>query len=121
MNRLAMAAVLGALASALAQSARAEEPSGADDISAGRALSLKVCAACHVVSPDQEMAPFLRPPAPTFRAIANRPGMTAESVRHFLSGTHRGPAEPGKMPNPSLTEDQVRQTAAFLMSLNDRR
>jgi mono/diheme cytochrome c family protein len=120
MNSLATVAVLGALVGAFALSVHAEEPSASDGISAGRALSLKVCAACHVVSSDQEMAPFLRPPAPTFRSIANRPGMTTESVRHSLTEAHRGPGEPGRMPNLSLTEDQARQVAAFLMSLRDR-
>jgi mono/diheme cytochrome c family protein len=121
MNRLAMAAALGVLTATLGTSVHAEEPSAADDIRAGRALSLKLCTFCHVVSPDQEMAPILQRPARDFHAIANKPGMTAESLRRFLSETHRSIGNPQGMPNPELTEDQVRQAAAFIMSLRDRR
>ncbi len=119
MKGFTMAAVLCALTAAI--SVRAEEPSAADDIRAGRALSLQVCTPCHVVSSDQETAPILRPPAPSFRSIANRPGTTEESLRRFLNETHRSLSRSGGMPNPKLTEDQVRQAAAFLMSLKGRR
>lgn len=121
MNRFALAAVLCAFTGTLGTSVQAEEPSASDDIRAGRALSLSVCTACHVVSSDQEMAPILRPPAPSFHSIANRKGVTAESLRRFLSETHRSLGKPGGMPNPQLTEDQVRQAVAFLMSLRERR
>lgn len=121
MIRFAMAAALCAFTAAFGMSLRAEEPSAADDIRAGRALSLKLCTSCHVVSSDQEMAPILRPPAANFHAIANKPGTTAESLRRFLSETHSSISTPKSMPNPELTEDQARQEAAFLMSLRDRR
>jgi hypothetical protein len=83
-NRFAMAAVLCAFA-ALGMSLHAEEPSAVDDIRTGRALSLRLCTVCHVVSSDQEMAPILRPPASNFHSIANKPGTTADSLRRFLS------------------------------------
>ena len=103
-NRLVAIAVLCALIRILDASARAEEPSSADHIRAGRALSLRLCTPCHVVSADQEMAPILRPPARNFRSIANRSGTTAESLRRFLGETHRSLGKPGGMPNPQLTE-----------------
>ncbi len=121
MNRLAMAAVLCALAGVLFTPVRAQEPAQADDVRAGRALSLKLCTACHLVLPNQEMMPLLRPPAPAFRAIANRPGVTADSLRRFLSETHSSIRSTKDMPNPELTEDQTRQAVAFLMSLRSRR
>lgn len=121
MNRLVAIAVLCALIRILDASAGAEEPSSADDIRAGRALSLRLCTPCHVVSPDQETAPILQPPARNFRSIANRRGTTAESLRRFLGETHRSLGKPGGMPNPQLTEDQVRQATAFILSLKDRR
>lgn len=120
MNRIVMAAALFALAGIVGAAAHGEEPISADDIRAGRALSLRLCTPCHVVSPDQEMAPILRPPAPNFRTIANRPGTTGDSLRQFLRETHRSISNPRSMPNPVLTEDQVRQAAAFLMSLRNR-
>lgn len=91
--------------------------SAADDVRAGHILSLKLCTPCHLVEPGQEMTPILRPPAPPFRSIANRPGMTAESLRHFLSDSHRSFDRLGDMPNAQLTDDQVRQAAAFVISL----
>jgi mono/diheme cytochrome c family protein len=118
MKRLAMVAVLGVLAAGSAPGVRAQEP--ADDVAAGRALSLRICTACHVVLPDQEAAPILQPPAPSFRAIANRPGMSAETVRTFLSTTHSSMSDLKSMPNPRLNPDQIRQAAAFLMSLKKR-
>ncbi len=120
MTRFMAITVLYALIGTAAMSARAEEPSSADDIRAGRALALTLCTPCHLVSSDQEAAPILRPPARSFDTIANRPGTTAESVRRFLSQTHRSLGKPGGMPNPELTEDQARQATAFLMSLKGR-
>ncbi len=121
MHRPVLLAVLWVLVCALDMSVRAAEPASADDISRGRALSLRLCTPCHVVSSDQEMPPILRPPASSFRFIANKPTTTAESLRRFLTGTHRTLGRPSGMPNPELTEDQVRQATAFLMSLKDRR
>lgn len=114
MRRLAMAAVLCATTGALVAPAHAQE---ADDVAAGRALSLRLCTACHQVEPGQEMTPLLRPPAPSFRAIASRPGITADSVRRFLRNTHSSLKSTAEMPNPALTDEQIRRAAAFLMSL----
>lgn len=114
MRRLAMAAVLGAMTGALVAPAHARE---ADDVAAGRALSLRLCTACHQVEPGQEMTPLLRPPAPSFRAIANRPGVTGDSLRRFLRETHSSLKSTTEMPNPALTDEQIRRASAFLMSL----
>ncbi len=113
--------VAAAFSAVLAASAFAEQPATADDVRAGRALSLKLCTPCHVVSSDQELPPILRPPAPSFRTIANRPGTSDESLRRFLTRTHAGLRDVGGMPNPQLTEDQVREAAAFIMSLRKPR
>ena len=122
MKRIAMVAVLGVFAAAAATvAARAEDQPAPDDIQAGRALSLRLCTACHIVLPDQEMAPILQPPATSFRVIANRPGTTEESLRHFLSETHSSMRNLKSMPNPKLNDDQIRQAVAFLMSLKTGR
>lgn len=47
----------------------------------GRRLALKICTACHVVAPDQELPPSSRKPAPSFAAIARRPGITVASLQ----------------------------------------
>jgi mono/diheme cytochrome c family protein len=119
---LVMTLIVAAIfAASHAVSASAAEPAVADDARAGRALSLKLCTPCHVVSSDQELPPILRPPAPSFRTIANRRGTSDESLRRFLAQTHAGLRDVGGMPNPQLTEDQVREAAAFIMSLRKPR
>jgi mono/diheme cytochrome c family protein len=121
MGKHVMAVLVAAFSALLAVSAAANEPAAVDDARAGRALSLKLCTPCHVVTPDQELPPILRPPAPSFRMIANRPGTTDESLRRFLTETHASLRDVGHMPNPQLTEDQVREAAAFIMSLRKPR
>jgi cytochrome c1 len=121
MDRIPTVAVLCIVAAASTHGARGQTQPIPDDVRAGRALSLRVCTACHVVSPDQEMPPILRPPAPSFQAIANRPSTTEESVRRFLTETHTSLQNLKSMPNPELTDDHVRQAAAFLVSLKSAR
>jgi len=115
MHRLVTAIAFLALVAAPA--ARAQQPSHEEDVAAGHKLALTVCSACHVVAPDQSTEPILRPPAPSFASIANRPGETEEAIRTFINGTHGTLANSKNMPNPSLMDFQVRQAAAYLMSL----
>jgi mono/diheme cytochrome c family protein len=121
MKKHPVAALLFAVAAASASTVWAEGQSNADDIRAGRVLSLRICTACHLVSRDQDMPPILRPPAPSFSSIANRRGTTEEGVHQFLATTHSTVRSLNNMPNPELTEDQIRQAAAFLMSLKKTR
>ncbi|HUK07455.1 MAG TPA: c-type cytochrome [Stellaceae bacterium] len=114
------AIAVATLSSVFSGATQAQQPANADDIAAGRVLSLRICTACHVVSPNQEIAPILHPPAPSFASIANRSGMTEETVRHFLANTHRSIGNTKDMPNPSLMDDQIRQAAAYLMSLHTK-
>jgi len=117
MKRLAMALLLCAAMGVLGAPARAQE---ADDVQAGRALTLKLCTPCHLVLPSQDNTPLLRPPAPPFRVIATRPDVTAESLRRFLKETHSSISSTKDMPNPALTDDQIRRAVAFLLSLRTR-
>jgi len=119
-RRVALA-ILGIFVAVSALSARAEDQTATDDVKAGNALALRLCTPCHVVLPDQEMAPVLRPPATSFRTIANRPSTTEESLRHFLAETHSSMRNLKSMPNPKLNDDQIRQAVAFLLSLKTRR
>jgi hypothetical protein len=68
---------------------------------------VKICDACHVAASDQQFPPILRPPAPSFQAIADRPGTTAALLRNFLLTTHATITNTDNMPNPQLTDDQV--------------
>jgi cytochrome c1 len=88
-----------------------------DDVQQGHHLAMLICANCHVAASDQRFDPILRPPAPSFQSIAQRSTTTSDSLRAFLTSTHRDISEPEGMPNPQLLDYQVRQVMAYLMSL----
>ncbi len=115
MNRLLIATVVAGVHVALsANLANAEDAS----ITAGRQLALEVCSVCHVVAPDQRFAPRLDQRTPNFEEIANRPGMSAEFVSHFIKTTHWDESTiPMTMPDPMLTDDQVSEVASYILSL----
>jgi mono/diheme cytochrome c family protein len=94
---------------------------GADDVRAGRRLAVLICANCHVVARDQPYQPILRPPAPSFETIAQSPTVTADSIRAFLTTTHRGLDNPRGMPSPELLDYQIKEVASYLLSLRRSR
>jgi mono/diheme cytochrome c family protein len=110
-------AIVSAFASSAPLVAVAE--TGAN-LSEGHRLGLKICAACHVVAPDQEIPPVLRNPAPSFQAIAGKPGITAASLQHFILTTHAAFTNPEGMPNPQLTEDQAADIASYIVNLRSK-
>ncbi len=81
------------------------------DAAAGRGVAQAWCANCHAVdarpatSADQ---------VPGFAVIANRPGVTADGLRAFLSAPH------GRMPDLSLSRADIDNAAAYLLSLKAR-
>jgi mono/diheme cytochrome c family protein len=93
-----------------------QESSNTDDVQRGHKLAVDVCAMCHVAAPDQLSAPVLRPPAPSFQSIAQRPTTNPDSIRRFLTTTHMGLDNPNGMPNPSLLDFQIRQVTAYLLT-----
>jgi mono/diheme cytochrome c family protein len=88
---------------------------------AGRILALQACTGCHIVAPDQPFKPvFTGPPhPPDFKDIANDPNVTAAKLRSHLSSLPVVPRHPG-MANPELTSEQLRDVAAFILSLRDK-
>jgi mono/diheme cytochrome c family protein len=88
-----------------------------DKVAAGHELALKVCSACHVVAKDQDLAPILRPPAPSFFAIAHRLEITEAFLRQFLSAPHGNRGKSLKMPNPQLVYYQIDEVVAYMLSL----
>ncbi len=101
------------LTTAQAQQAR----SLSDDVQNGHYLAVLICSNCHVASPDQSIEPILQPPAPSFESIAKRSTTTSETIRAFLTITHRNISNPAGMPNPELLDFQTRQVVAYLLSL----
>ena len=90
-----------------AVSAQAQSVPG--DVERGRELAERVCSNCHKVKAD--------PAAPvstdvlSFPSIANRPGVTAESLAGRIIVPH--PA----MPNVQLTVRELREVIAYILSL----
>jgi len=80
----------------------------AQDIAAGKQVARTLCKGCHDIAN--------RPPpslglAPSFVKIANTKGMTQTSIQVFLSTSHE------VMPNYSLSPKQIRDVAAYIMTL----
>lgn len=87
-------------------------------IARGDHVARLVCSACHVVATGQEFPPMLEPPAPSFADIANRPGMTAKTIRHFILTTHWDQKTiPMTMPNLMLMPEDASALAVYIMSL----
>jgi mono/diheme cytochrome c family protein len=97
--------------------ARPQDAAVGNDVAEGHRLAALICANCHLAAPDQSVQPLLRPPAPPFASIARRSTISADWIQQFLTTTHRDVAKPGGMPNPELMDFQVKQVAAYLMSL----
>jgi mono/diheme cytochrome c family protein len=83
-------------------------PAAAQDPSVGTRLAIRWCTACHVVEPNQSTA---TDNAPTFRAIAARPGTTASSLDRYLSIGHT------LMPDVLLSPQQRDALVAYILSL----
>ena len=99
---------LGTTIAILTGSPARGEPPG--DPGRGRDLARRLCASCHLVGPEQ------RGPVPdgmpSFMAIAARPGVTEDR----LLGVLVSPPHPA-MPAPPLDRRQMRDTAAYILSL----
>ncbi len=105
----------------VARSACAEETGLSDDVQQGHRLAIEICAYCHVAASDQKITPTLRPPAPSLASIAQRPNISADSLQAFLRTTHGGEGARTGMPNPELLDSQIKQLAAYLLSLRKKR
>jgi cytochrome c553 len=102
------------MASALAQSATA----GKSVVTRGEQLSKLLCPSCHVVATNQEFAPILRQPTPSFTEIANRPDTSVASLQRFISTTHWDEKTiPMQMPNPGLSKEEMKAVTAYILSL----
>lgn len=90
-------------------------------VARGEHLARIICAQCHVVADDQRAPLQLRESTPSFREIANRPGTSPKSLRHFIAKTHWDMQTlPMTMPNPELTHEQVRAVTQYILSLRKR-
>lgn len=84
----------------------------------GEHIARLVCSACHVVAVDQEYPPLLKQVTPSFAEIANRPGVSVESLRRFITATHWDVDKlPMSMPNPMLTTEQANAVSRYIFRL----
>lgn len=90
-------------------------PANVSAVAAGHDRAVLICAACHVVSPEQQLAPIKQPPAPAFSAIMNRPATTESGLRDYLLTPH------GDMPDLSREDQQVNELIAYMMTLREHR
>lgn len=120
-NRLIQGAAVAAILSALGACASGD---GAGDKAAGRdkphidynpaadglAYAREACASCHGVEAGQRSP---KAAAPSFDALANRPGMNRAALSALLRSPHRN------MPNLIVEPDRVDDLAAYLATLDN--
>ena len=91
------------------------------EVAHGEHIARLVCSACHVVASDQEYPPILNQATPAFADIAKRPGVTAETLRRFITTTHWDVDKlPMSMPNPMLTQAEAQAVTRYILSLRNR-
>jgi mono/diheme cytochrome c family protein len=112
------AAVAALLCGLLSQHAQAQAMAQDAELARGEHIARFVCATCHVVARNQEFPPLLSKPAASFLDIANRPGVTAESLQRFITSTHWDP-DKLQMTMPALfpSDEQSRAVARYILSL----
>lgn len=106
------------IAAALSGADAAFAQSSAREVAAGRKVALDLCTPCHVVAKNQPSEPILMQRTPSFEEIANRPGMSTQTLRHFVTSTHWDEKSvPITMPAPMLQPGQVNEVVAYILSL----
>jgi mono/diheme cytochrome c family protein len=108
---VAVVMLLGLLAGtaeiAVAQSLKA--PERTPNVANGRQLSVRLCTNCHMVATDAAGASGQL--APSFAAIARKPGQTPEQVAGAIIIPHPD------MPAVSLTMQEIRDVVGYIVSL----
>ena len=107
---LSLSALLLAAASALAQPG-VQAPTETKETRQGRALAVRVCSICHGIRLGQAS---VAAGAPNFYTVAMTPGMTALALRVALQRPHHS------MPDLALTNDELRNVTAYILSLRPR-
>jgi cytochrome c len=89
--------------------APAAAQASAGDAARGRLLAERLCTNCHVLAPGTSSSVTVG--IPSFPEMARRPEQTAE----WLAGRLMAPHPP--MPDASLTAAEIRDLAAYILSL----
>ncbi len=80
------------------------------DPAPGRRIAERDCTSCHEVRPG-ETGPGAMASAPPFQLVARMPSTTELALHVFLRTSHAG------MPNILLTEPEIDDLAAYIISL----
>lgn len=107
---LSSAMMLSAIAVAEAQNVGDVPMGEIGNPQAGFEYAHATCAACHAIS--EEKSPV--PNAPRFKDVANTPGMTPTALIVWLQG-----AQHPTMPNLVIRGQELRNVAAYILSLKD--
>lgn len=83
------------------------------DARKGGAYAQKACSGCHNVLPSEAASPHRQ--APSFKRIANTPGMSVTALTVWSRTTH--PTMPNFIIDPKDMDDLI----AYILSLRDRK
>lgn len=86
-------------------------PGFAADADHGKALALRWCSACHLVSNDQDRVSGAS--VPSFYDIAKAPGFSEKVLRTFLADPHP------KMPDMALSNGEIADIAHHIGTLSE--
>jgi mono/diheme cytochrome c family protein len=78
----------------------------------GQRIAASTCSSCHQI--DVQSRDSKNDPVPSFQAIAAMPSTTMLSINVFLRTSHN------VMPNIQLTETQITDIGAYILSLRDQ-
>jgi mono/diheme cytochrome c family protein len=81
------------------------------DAEGGRQLARENCAECHAI--DSGTGASANPDAPTFKDLANTPGMTSAALTVALQTAHRN------MPNFLIKANERQDIIAYILSLKE--
>ena len=85
---------------------------GIGDPAEGKRIAASTCSSCHQI--DVQLRDSTNDPVPSFQAIAAMPSTTMLSINVFLRTSHN------VMPNIRLTENQITDISAYILSLRDQ-
>jgi cytochrome c len=85
---------------------------GIGDPAEGKRIAASTCSNCHQV--DVQRRDSTDDPVPSFQAIAAMPSTTMLAINVFLRTSHN------VMPNIRLTETQISDIGAYILSLRDQ-
>ena len=85
---------------------------GIGDPAEGKRIAASTCSSCHQI--DVQLRDSTNDQVPSFQAIATMPSTTMLAINVFLRTSHN------VMPNIRLTENQITDISAYILSLRDQ-